>query len=166
LFGLENGVDIVELDRDHLALEELDQLAVGEIVGLDHGDLVAARHRGGDRKEERALRAGGDDHAVGGVDRRAGEGGEAGGDQLADADVAAIFGIGLRAAERDAGREQLEGAGRRLMGVDVAMREIDRAAGDGVAAQQGLDLGRLLADFLAGGVVRTQLLEFGFDRHG
>jgi hypothetical protein len=116
-------------------------------------------------QEQRPLRAGRDNQAVAWIHRGTRERGQPRSNLLADAAVAAIFRVSLRAAERDALGKQLERTGRRHMRIDVAMRKVDPASLHDPAAQQAFDAGRLLSHFLAGSVFRTQLPEFGLDRH-
>lgn len=92
----------------------------------------------------------GDNQPVGGVDRRADEIGQSFRNEAADFVVAAIFRVSLCTTIGVAFQIGFVPAGGRLVRIDIAMREVDRAALEPVAGHQPLDLGGLLAHLLAG----------------
>ena len=122
---------------------------------------------GGDRQEQRALGAGRQDHLLRPAKRRTGEGRKPFGDRLADLLLAAILGVGLPRAVTHAIAERLERTRRRLERVDIAVGEVDRTPGKLLPRHDVIQARRLLAHFLAGGVVGLEGFEFFRDRgHG
>src|SRR5690606_21934031 len=65
----------------------------------------------------------------------------------------------------DACGKQFERAGGRLMGIDIAVGEIDGTSLHLLAAEQRFQSRVRLADFLAWGILHPELPELGFDGH-
>lgn len=120
---------IAQAHREAFATEEQDELAVGEIVRLHDGDLVARIHNGPDHEKKRALGSRRDDRAILCRDRSASEGRELFGYIGPQRAGATVFRIGLAAADADGIRETRERVRGGRKSVDIAMREIDRASG-------------------------------------
>src|SRR6185312_15806450 len=101
-------------------------------------------------------------------DRAPGERAQFVGEAIAELRAAAVLGVGLRSAAMHAFDELFERArrGREGRRVDVAVREIDRHAGDRLAVQGGIRGVVTLANFLTWRVIGAELRELLFDgRH-
>ena len=159
--GAASGFFIGHVDGNHLAAEELDHLAISEIVRLYERDLIAGHDIAAHGEEEGTLRAAGQEQFRFRIDGYACKRGDAFRDHFQDGGLAFIRRIGLRSAFLHAGRKHFETAGSRGMRIDVAVAEVHGRAFQFFASE--IQRYFFLLAFLTRRVVHAQVVEFFFD---